>query len=111
MGDREVYEKACSAYNGERFKALFEGQDLQNNHSNSDMSLMHYLAFWCNGDKDQMLRMFSSSGLYRRNKSPEYYEYTANKAIETTPERYTPKVQSAPKKPANGNNSGGNGKR
>lgn len=111
MGDREVYEKACSAYNGERFKALFEGQDLQNNHSNSDMSLMHYLAFWCNGDKDQMLRMFSSSGLFRRNKSPEYYEYTANKAIETTPERYTPKVQSALKKPANGNNSGGNGKR
>ena len=111
MGDREVYEKACSAYNGERFKALFEGQDLQNNHSNSDMSLMHYLAFWCNGDKDQMLRMFSSSGLFRRNKSPEYYEYTANKAIETTPERYTPKVQSAPKKPASGNNSGGNGKR
>lgn len=44
-------------------------------------------------------------------KSPEYYEYTANKAIETTPERYTPKVQSALKKPANGNNSGGNGKR
>jgi len=111
MGDREVYEKACSAYNGERFKALFEGQDLQNNHSNSDMSLMHYLAFWCNGDKDQMLRMFSTSGLFRRNKSPEYYEYTANKAIETTPERYTPKVQSAPKKPASRNNSGGNGKR
>lgn len=103
MADREVYDKACASYNGERFKALFEGQDLQNNHSNSDMSLMHYLAFWCNGDKEQMIRMFSSSGLFRRSKSPDYYECTAIKAIETTAERYTPKPKAQPKNPSNGN--------
>ena len=111
MNDREVYEKACSAYNGEKFKALYEGQDLKNDHSRSDMALMSSLAFWCNGDKEQMIRIFSTSGLYRREKKPSYYECTAIKAIETMRERYTPRPKTELKKPVSGNNSGGNGKR
>lgn len=91
MTDREVIEKACAAKHGETFKALYNGQDIKNNHSNSDMALMTRLAFWCNGDKDQMLRIFATSGLYRPNKSPEYYEYTAMKAVKENAERYTPK--------------------
>ena len=51
---------------------------------------MTRLAFWCNGDKEQMLRIFATSGLYRPNKSPEYYEYTAMKAVKENAERYTP---------------------
>lgn len=111
MSDRDVYEKACSAYKGERFKALFEGQDLQNNHSNSDMSLMNLLAFWCNGDKDQMLRMFTTSGLYRPEKSQDYYECTMLKALEGTTDRYNPKPKTEQKKPVSANGSGNNGKR
>lgn len=91
MTDREVIEKACAAKHGETFKALYNGQDIKNNHSNSDMALMTRLAFWCNGDKDQMQRIFATSGLYRPNKSPEYYEYTAMKAVKENAERYTPK--------------------
>ena len=77
---------------------------LQNNHSNSDMSLMNLLAYWCNGDKEQMLRIFATSGLFRPNKSPDYYEGTAIKALRSMPVKstYTPTV---PK------NTGGNGKR
>lgn len=111
MSDRDVYDRACAAYKGERFKALFEGQDLQNNHSNSDMSLMNLLAFWCNGDKDQMLRMFAASGLYRPEKSQDYYECTMLKALEGTTDRYNPKPKTEPKKPVSGNGSGNNGKR
>lgn len=111
MNDREVYDKACSAYNGEKFKALYEGQDLKNDHSRSDMALMSSLAFWCNGDKEQMLRIFASSGLYRRGKSQNYYECTALKAIETIGERYTPKSKTEQKKPASGKHADGNGKR
>ena len=88
MSDRDVVEKAIASKHGDTFKALYEGVDLQNNHSNSDMSLMNRLAFWCNGDKEQMLRIFATSGLYRENKSPEYYEYTASKAILDTNERF-----------------------
>lgn len=89
MSDRDVVEKAIASKHGDTFKALYEGQDIQNNHSNSDMSLMNRLAFWCNGDKEQMLRIFATSGLYRENKSPEYYEYTATKAIQDTNERFS----------------------
>ena len=74
------------------------------NHSNSDMSLMNILAYWCNGDKEQMLRIFATSGLFRPNKSADYYEHTAIKALREIPVKstYTPTI---PK------NNGGNGKR
>ena len=104
MTDRDVVEKASNAKNGDKFKRLYAGEDLQNNHSNSDMSLMHLLAYWCNGDKEQMLRIFATSGLFRPNKSPDYYECTAIKALRSMPVKstYTPTI---PK------NTGGNGKR
>ena len=104
MTDRDVVEKASNAKNGDKFKRLYAGEDLQNNHSNSDMSLMNLLAYWCNGDKEQMLRIFATSGLFRPNKSPDYYEGTAIKALRSMPVKstYTPTV---PK------NTGGNDKR
>lgn len=110
MSDRDVVEKACAAKHGETFKALYDGQDVQNNHSNSDMSLMNRLAFWCNGDKEQMLRIFATSGLYRPNKSDAYYEGTAIKAVQDTTSRFQPQATAAPK-PAAGNHAEGSGKR
>ena len=110
MSDRDVVEKAIASKGGETFRALYSGQDLQGNHSNSDMSLMNRLAFWCNGDCEQMLRIFATSGLYRESKSPSYYEHTAIKAIRDTTTRFQPK----PKMPMNnkpvGNGSGKGGK-
>lgn len=111
MDDREVYDRACNAYNGDTFKRLFNGEDLQNNHSNSDMALMNRLAFWCNGDREQMLRMFAASGLYRPEKSQNYYECTLLKALEGTTDRYNPKPRTEQKKPANGNGNNNGGKR
>ena len=104
MSDKDVVEKASEAKNGEKFKRLYAGENLQNNHSNSDMSLMNILAYWCNGDKEQMLRIFATSGLFRPNKSADYYEHTAIKALREIPVKstYTPTI---PK------NTGGNGKR
>ena len=104
MSDKDVVEKASEAKNGDKFKRLYAGEDLQNNHSNSDMSLMNILAYWCNGDKEQMLRVFATSGLFRPNKSADYYEHTAIKALREIPVKstYTPTI---PK------NNGGNGKR
>ena len=114
MSDRDVVEKAYKAKHSETFKALYEGQDLQNNHSNSDMSLMNRLAFWCNGDKEQMLRIFATSGLFRPDKSPDYYETTAIKAIRDTTERYQPNMSNPTntvKKPPVNNSGSGFGKR
>ena len=95
-----------SAKNGDTFKRLYNGEDIRNNHSNSDMSLMNQLAFWCSHDKDQMLRIFATSGLYRPDKPQSYYEYTAMKAVKSSPAYNPPKASnSAPK-----SSGGGNGK-
>lgn len=104
MDDREVLERAMNAKNGDTFKKLYNGEDLRNNHSNSDMSLMNQLAFWCAHDKDQMLRIFATSGLYRPDKQQSYYEATAIKAVKSTPAYNLPKASnSAPKSSGSGN--------
>ena len=75
LDDRELLEKAFSAKNGDTVKRLYNGEDLRNNHSNSDMSLMNYLAFYSGGNVEQMTRIFATSGLYRPDKPQSYYEY------------------------------------
>ena len=111
MSDREVVERAEKGADGKTFKALYDGQDIKNDHSRSDMSLMNKLAFWCNGDKEQMLRIFATSGLYRPDKSDNYYECTVIKAIRDTVTRYQPKTNTPnTNKPVSGNNSGKGGK-
>lgn len=98
MNDRELLEKAFSAKNGDTVKRLYNGEDLRHNHSNSDMSLMNYLAFYSGGDIDRMTRIFATSGLYRSDKPQSYYEHTAIKAAKDTPHYTPPKASnSAPK--------------
>ena len=109
MDDREMLEKAFAAKNGDTVKRLYNGEDLRGNHSNSDMSLMNYLAFWSNHDINQMLRIFSTSGLYRAEKPQSYYEHTALKAVKGTP-CYTPPQASNNKPSGNGISSDKGGK-
>lgn len=109
MSDREVVEKACDSKNGAVFKDYYDGKDLKNNHSNSDMAFMNLLAFWCNGDKEQMLRIFATSGLYRAEKLPSYYECTAIKAIKDNTERFQPKKNNSVSNKPIGNGSLGKG--
>lgn len=107
MDDREMLEKAFKAKNGDTVKRLYNGEDLRGNHSNSDMSLMNYLAFWSNHDIDQMLRVFSTSGLYRADKPQSYYEHTAIKAVKGTPCYTPPKASNnKPSGNASGSDSG-----
>lgn len=106
ISDRDVVDKAIKSKHGDTFKALYEGQDIRNNHSNSDMALMNRLAFWCNGDKEQMLRIFESSGLYRPEKSQDYYECTVIKAIRDTANRFQPQ-EYQPKAPVSNSNNYG----
>ena len=106
MDDRELLEKAFSAKNGDTVRRLYNGEDLRHNHSNSDMSLMNYLAFYSGGNVEQMTRIFATSGLYRSDKPASYYEYTAIKAAKDTPHYTPPRASNAAPK----STSGGNGK-
>ena len=105
MDDRELLEKAFSAKNGDTVRRLYNGEDLRHNHSNSDMSLMNYLAFYSGGDVEQMTRIFATSGLYRPEKDASYYEHTAIKAAKDTPHYTPPKASSSAPKAASGGNS------
>lgn len=109
MDDREMLDRAFNAKNGDTVKRLYNGEDLRGNHSNSDMSLMNYLAFWSNHNIDQMLRVFATSGLYRADKPQSYYEHTAIKAVKSTP-CYTPPKASNNKPSGNGSGNGKDGK-
>lgn len=105
MDDRELLEKAFSAKNGDTVRRLYNGEDLRHNHSNSDMSLMNYLAFYSGGNVGQMTRIFATSGLYRPDKPASYYEYTAIKAAKDTPHYTPPRASNATPKAASGGNS------
>ena len=105
MDDRELLEKAFSAKNGDTVKRLYNGEDLRHNHSNSDMSLMNYLAFYSGGNVEQMTRIFATSGLYRPDKPASYYEHTAIKAAKDTPHYTPPRASNSAPKAANGGNS------
>lgn len=102
MDDRELLEKAFSAKNGDTVRRLYNGEDLRNNHSNSDMSLMNYLAFYSGGNVEQMTRIFATSGLYRPEKDASYYEHTAIKAAKDTPHYTPPKAPAQPPKSSGG---------
>ena len=104
---KSVIESKCAK------RTALEGQGLgvEGLSRLSDMSLMNKLAFYCNGDKEQMLRIFATSGLYRPEKSDNYYECTVIKAIRDTVTRYQPKANTTTtNKPVSGNNSGKGGK-
>ncbi|HIQ66753.1 MAG TPA: DUF3849 domain-containing protein [Candidatus Coproplasma stercoravium] len=105
MDDRELLEKAFSAKNGDTVKRLYNGEDLRHNHSNSDMSLMNYLAFYSGGNVEQMTRIFATSGLYRPEKPASYYEHTAIKAAKDTPHYTPPKAPAQPPKSASSGNT------
>ena len=105
MDDRELLEKAFSAKNGDTVRRLYNGEDLRHNHSNSDMSLMNYLAFYSGGNVEQMTRIFATSGLFRPDKPTSYYEYTAIKAAKDTPHYTPPRASNAAPKAASGGNS------
>jgi primase-polymerase (primpol)-like protein len=71
--DAEVLHMALAAANGAKFRALWNG-DLrayldpltgQPNASSADFALCLLLAYWTNGDADQMDRLFRQSALYR----------------------------------------------
>lgn len=100
LNDNEVISKACSASNGGTFKALFDGDMsmYDNDHSRADQALCDKLAFWTNGDEEQIDRIFRRSGLMREKWDRNLYDSTYGKtciknAILTMRSGYKPTVR------------------
>jgi len=95
LTDEQVVDLASRSKNGDEFKALFSGSTAGygGDDSAADMALMNMLAFWTGGDPRMMERLFSASGLGKRDKwlkRPDYRERTIQKAISDTAEVYQP---------------------
>ena len=96
LADEELIEKASNAKNGLKFQSLMAGEIPEGkSHSDADMALASILAFWSNGDVEQMDRLFRESGLMR-DKWDElrgdctYGEITLTKAIANSTVFYAP---------------------
>ena len=81
MTDRDVVERASKTKNGEKFTQLYNGISVLGNEEKDERSLMTRLAMFCGDDKEQLLRVFKSSGQYRDEKPNSFYEKMAQDSI------------------------------
>lgn len=102
LTDESIIEKAMSSKQGHKFSKLWNG-DISDypSHSEADLALTSILAFYCNGNKEQIDRLYRKSDLYRAkwdelrgNKT--YGDMTIDTAISGIKEFYSPIVKINP---------------
>lgn len=81
MGDRDVVERASKTRDGAKFTQLYQGVSILETEEKNERSLMSRLAMFCNGDKEQLLRIFKSSGQFRDEKPNSFYERMAEQSL------------------------------
>lgn len=96
MSDREVVEKASKTKNGDKFLQLYNGISVLDSESKDERSLMARLAMFCNGDKEQLMRVFKSSGQHRTEKPNGYYLAMAEQSMDFISQVKTAKTPSIP---------------
>lgn len=96
LSDDEVLAKAQNATNAEKFERLWTGSTSgYPSHSESDLALCTFLAFWTGGGAQQIDRLFRRSGLYRskwdaKRGKQTYGDLTIREALERTEDFYAP---------------------
>ena len=86
LDDDFLIEKARSSKQGEKFGALFDRGDMaeyENDHSRADAALLSILAYWTNGNGEQMARIFLRSRLAANigRKKGHERDYLYNRSI------------------------------
>lgn len=79
--DSAVIERIRNSKKGSEFNRLFAGEDICGDFSRSDLKLLNMLAFFTNGDAEQMKRIYLQSGLNREGKSRGYLDRSINMAL------------------------------
>lgn len=82
MSDREIVDRASKTKSGDKFTALYNGGSVLENEEKDERSLMSRIAMYCNGDKEQLMRIFRSSGQYREGKKEGFYEKMAKQSMD-----------------------------
>lgn len=83
--DEEIYKRAVSAANGDKFAELYAGkwQGMYPSQSEADFALVDIIAFYTQ-NRAQIARMFKASGLGQRDKAKrnDYVSYMLNKCFD-----------------------------
>ena len=97
LNDEQVIEHASKSEQGEKFKALMEGnwQEGYESQSDADMAFVSILAFWCGNVEEQIDRIFRTSGLMRdkwdrMTGDATYGQITIRNAVSTNDTIYMP---------------------
>jgi putative DNA primase/helicase len=111
LSDSEVIEKASKSRSGSEFSMLYHGDmtGYNNDHSSADMALCSRLAFWTNGNKEQIDRLFRASALMRpkwdeKRGKDTYGNITIENAIKHTQSGYQPNEKQSTYAPASHQN-------
>jgi putative DNA primase/helicase len=107
LSDDAILERARRAWNGEKFRDLFDSGDTSRYHgddSRADLALCSHLAFWAGGATDVIDRLFRESALFRPKWDEArgqltYGERTINKALEGMRAFYDPTARKPPREP------------
>lgn len=96
MEDNEILSIMFKVKNGVKIKALYDGETgaYGDDKSNADMAFCSHLAFYTQGDQEQMKRIWLASPLGSRAKTQErkdYVDMTVSNAVANTKEFYKPK--------------------
>ncbi len=108
MSDRDVVDKASKTKAGDKFETLYNGGSIFGNKGKDERSLMSRIAMFCGNDKEQLLRIFASSGQFNEGKDTEYYEKMAVGSmafVDKIKDQYTPKTQTQTDKSFGSKNS------
>src|SRR5262249_31758772 len=94
--DDALIHKAATAKNGDKFKLLWAGDYKAAGYasqSEADLALCGLLAFWCDGDRDRIGRLFRMSGLIRKKwERDDYRNRTIDRALSGKTEFYRSKL-------------------
>lgn len=104
LSDKEIIETALASKNGAEFYRYYHDGDISqngNDQSSADLSFCNMLAFWCNGDRQQMDRIFRDSALMREKwdelrGEKTYGEKTLDMALNSFREGYVKTVEVKP---------------
>ena len=93
LDDVSLLEKMFSAKNGDKVKALYNGDisEYNNDDSSADLALCSHLAFWTGCNAEQIERLWISSPLGAREKTQDRKDYrdrTINTAIQGCTETF-----------------------
>ena len=81
MSDIDVVERAMHTSSGETSNRLYNGRTVYGDEEKDERALMMRIAMFCNGDEEQLIRVFQSSGQFRDEKPNVVYERMAKQSI------------------------------